>query len=262
MSDSNKNDILFRVIEETKHREEVPSVDEDAVAEVRVNEPREDYIEVDDEFSFDGFQVVRREFFAHLTDPSITFNNYKVSVNSACLNKFPDTDYVMFMVNRETKILAIKPCSEDDRDACLWCTQGSKKRKPRQATCKLFFATILNLMGWNPDYRYKLLGKILRANNQYLIVFDLTATEMYKKTYIDGEKPKTSRIPIYPESWQNQFGMPYEEHQKSYKIETFDGFSTFKIMESPKRTSNAEVSEDTELSTLPNEQLSGGETVS
>ena len=56
--------------------------------------------------------------------------------------------------------------------------------------------------------------------------------------------------------------MPYEEHQKSYKIETFDGFSTFKIMESPKRTSNAEVSEDTELSTLPNEQLSGGETVS
>ena len=75
MSDSNKNDILFRVIEETKHREEGPSVDEDAVAEVRVNEPREDYIEVDDEFSFDGFQVVRREFFAHLTDPSITFNN-------------------------------------------------------------------------------------------------------------------------------------------------------------------------------------------
>ena len=43
-------------------------------------------------------------------------------------------------------------------------------------------------------------------------------------------------------------------------VETFDGFSTFKIMESPKRT--AEVSEDTELTTLTDEQLSGGETVS
>lgn len=250
MNETKTNDLLFRIIEETKPQESVDVVgstvaDNDTVAEIRVNESREDYIEIDDEFDFDGFQVVRREFFAHLTDPSLTFNNYKVSVNAACLNKFPDTDYVLFMVNKETKILAIKPCNEEDRDACLWCTQGNKKRKPRQATCKLFFATILNLMGWNPDYRYKLLGKMLRANNQYMLVFDLTATEMYKKT--DGAR---SRTPIYPESWQNQFGMPYEEHRKSYKIETFDGFSTFKIMESPRQKQSTETT-DGEVNTIP-----------
>ena len=250
MNETKTNDLLFRIIEETKPQESVDVVgsteaDNDTVAEIRVNESREDYIEIDDEFDFDGFQVVRREFFAHLTDPSLTFNNYKVSVNAACLNKFPDTDYVLFMVNKETKILAIKPCNEEDRDACLWCTQGTKKRKPRQATCKLFFATILNLMGWNPDYRYKLLGKMLRANNQYMLVFDLTATEMYKKT--DGAR---SRTPIYPESWQNQFGMPYEEHRKSYKIETFDGFSTFKIMESPRQKQSTETT-DGEVNTIP-----------
>lgn len=27
------------------------------------------------DFSYDGFQVVRREFFAHIFEPSITFNN-------------------------------------------------------------------------------------------------------------------------------------------------------------------------------------------
>lgn len=246
MNDTKTNDLLFRIIEETKPQErievsDIPESENETVAEIRVNESQEDYIEIDDEFDFEGFQVVRREFFAHLTDPSLTFNNYKVSVNAACLNKFPDTDYVLFMVNKETKILAIKPCNEEDRDACLWCTQGNKKRKPRQATCKLFFATILNLMGWNPDYRYKLLGKMLRANNQYMLVFDLTATEMYKKT--DGAR---SRTPIYPESWQNQFGMPYEEHRKSYKIETFDGFSTFKIMESPKQKQSDEASDNEE----------------
>ena len=35
-------------------------------------------IEVDDTFSLDKFQVVRREFFSHISEPSITFSNYKI----------------------------------------------------------------------------------------------------------------------------------------------------------------------------------------
>jgi hypothetical protein len=35
-----------------------------------------DVIELSDDFDFDGYQVVRREFFAHTFEPSITFNNY------------------------------------------------------------------------------------------------------------------------------------------------------------------------------------------
>lgn len=37
-----------------------------------------DVIELSDDFDFEGYQVVRREFFAHTFEPSITFNNYKV----------------------------------------------------------------------------------------------------------------------------------------------------------------------------------------
>lgn len=33
-----------------------------------------DVIELSDDFDFDGYQVVRREFFAHTFEPSITFN--------------------------------------------------------------------------------------------------------------------------------------------------------------------------------------------
>ena len=48
----------------------------------------------DDSFSYDGYQVVRGEFFAHIYEPSFTFNNYKVSVNTACIKKLPDVEYV------------------------------------------------------------------------------------------------------------------------------------------------------------------------
>lgn len=36
-----------------------------------------DVIELGGEFDYEGYQVVRREFFAHTNEPSITFNNYK-----------------------------------------------------------------------------------------------------------------------------------------------------------------------------------------
>ena len=37
----------------------------------------DDVIELGDNFDFDGFQVVRREFFAHIREPSISFNSCK-----------------------------------------------------------------------------------------------------------------------------------------------------------------------------------------
>ena len=52
-------------------------------------------------FSYDGYQVVRGEFFAHIYEPSITFNNCKVNVNTACLNRLPTVSYVQFLVNPE-----------------------------------------------------------------------------------------------------------------------------------------------------------------
>ena len=35
------------------------------------------------DFDFEGYQVVRGEFFSHLYEPSFSFNNDKVYVNSA-----------------------------------------------------------------------------------------------------------------------------------------------------------------------------------
>ena len=83
------------------------------------------------------------------------------------------------------------------------------------------------LMGWNPDYRYKLIGKVIRSNDEYLIVFDLTSTEVYKRTITEDQKVKTSKIPVFPQEWQNQFGLPFEEHRKSLQVNIFDGYAVY-----------------------------------
>lgn len=176
---------------------------------VPVLEPEDVVLEMGDSFDLDGFQIVRKEFFAHLREPSVSFNNCKFSVNSACLTKFPKTEYVQVMINRDSKILALRPCSEGARDSFAWCNASKGKRKPRAITCKLFFAKVVDLMGWNPNYKYKLLGRLIHANGEYLIAFDLHSTEVYQRTEIEGEKPKVSRQPVYPAGWQDQFGLPF-----------------------------------------------------
>ena len=133
----------------------------------------DEQIEEDDSFSLDKFQVVRREFFSHISEPSITFNNYKIGLNSACIKRLPQIDYIQFLVNRQTRKLAIRPCLESDLHSFQWCTNSGGKRKPRQVTGKIFFMKLFDMMGWNPNYRYKILGKLIRANGEYLFVFDL-----------------------------------------------------------------------------------------
>ncbi len=59
----------------------------------------------DDAFSYEGYQVVRGEFFAHTYEPSFTFNGNKVSVNTACIKKLPKTDFVQILVNPDEKNL-------------------------------------------------------------------------------------------------------------------------------------------------------------
>ena len=142
----------------------------------------------------------------------------------------PSVEFVQFLVNPYTKKMVALPCDEDTKDGYAWCTRNGK-RKPREIRCKLFFAKLFDLMGWNHNYRYKLLGNIIRCNGEYLLLFDLTATEVYQRTQKDGEKPKTSKTPIFPEHWKNQFGLPVEEHRKSIQVNLFDGYTVFTVPE-------------------------------
>lgn len=205
-------------------------------------ETRKNEIEVteDDAFSYEGYQVVRGEFFAHVYEPSFTFNNYKVSVNTACVKKLPEFDYVQILVNPEDKRLAVRPCNEDEKDSFRWCS-ATTKRSPKQITCRMFFAKVISLMEWNPDYRYKLLGKLIRSGGELLFVFDLNTPEIYKRTIKEDGKAKTSRTPTYPEDWKNQFGLPVEEHKSALQIGVFDGYAVFGLQDEKKK-SNIETS--------------------
>ena len=178
-------------------------------------------------FSYEGYQVVRGEFFAHLFEPSLSLSREKVQVNTACIRKLPEVEYVQFLVNPNEKKLAVKPCKEDMKDSFRWISGEGNKRKPKAISCRIFFAKIMSLMGWNPEYRYKILGKLIRTSTDLLFVFDLTSAETYGIR--SAGDTSASRTAIYPEEWKNQFGVPVSEHQDTIQVNIFDDYAVFHI---------------------------------
>ena len=198
-------------------------------------------------FSYDGYQVVRQEFFAHTREPSLTFNGNKVYVNSYCLSKLPNVTFVQFLVNPDDCTLIIRPCEEDEKNAVRWRIPSEEKHKVRQITGRIFIAMIVNLMQWNPAHRYKLLGKIIRSRNEILIFFDLKIPEIYQRMDKDGEKPKISRTAVLPANMLNQFGLTFQEHQRLRQISIFEGYTVFSVQDESSRKSEGSEADREEL---------------
>ena len=73
--------------------------------------------ELEKEFSYDGYQVVRKELFAHLRDPAIVIRKDSVTFNTACINGLEDVVYIHMMFNKELKRIVVEGCDENDKDA-------------------------------------------------------------------------------------------------------------------------------------------------
>ena len=84
-------------------------------------------------------------------------------------------------------------------------------------------------MGWTTHFRYKLIGKLIKAGDELLFVFDLTTPEIFQRTLKDDGTTKMSRTPSYPAEWQNQFGVTVEEHQKNIQVDIFKGYAVFSL---------------------------------
>ena len=212
----------------------------------QVNEKVRGQIDIieDNSFSYDDFQVVRGEFFAHVFEPSITFVDSKVYVNTACIKKITETDYAQILISKEQKKLLVRPCNEDEKDSFRWCSATSK-RTPKQVTCRPLFAILCNEMGWDPDYRYRFVGKLIRSNGELLFLFDLTSPEIFLREVSDDGKIKNSRKPSYPEQWLSQFGIPAKEHASRTRLTVFEDYTVITLTDDskkkPKKGLNADV---------------------
>ena len=95
---------------------------------------------------------------------------------------------------------------------------GEKDVKTREMMCKFFAAKLFDLMGWDAQYRYKILGKPASCDGELLFLFKLNDFELF----VSGKR-KGSYL---PSQWRDYFGVPVEEHVEEYKVNLAEGYIT------------------------------------
>ena len=206
--------------------------------------------EIEETFNYDGYQIVRREMFAHLREPAVVIRKESITFNTACINGLEDVVYIQIMVSRNNHRMAIRPCNSDDKDAIRWCVEKPDRRKTRKITSREFSKRLYEMMRWSDKCRYKILGYKIQHQGETLYVFELDDSEIFferkKKTKAEAiqetnlkkmtpekaaerekEEKKMAMKPFYPDDWDNSFGVPVTQH-KNVSLDTMDEFSSYK----------------------------------
>ena len=166
-----------------------------------------------------GYQVTKAELFAHSRDAAVTIWVDRIKFNMACLRRFPGVTHIQLLIHPDEKRLIIRPCDKDAPDALRWAVGGGEKEiRNRDMLCRIFAKKVFSLMGWNEEYRYKMLGKPAVSGGEVLFLFKLTDFEVFVSS-----GPKKSRSYL-PADWRDYFGIPVEQHEESYKIDLADGY--------------------------------------
>ncbi len=188
--------------------------------------------ELEQEFSFDGYQVVRRELFAHQRDPAVVIRRDSIAFNAACIQGLEDTVYILVLINPDTRRMVIKKCAEDDKNALRWCVARPEKRISRKVSSKQFSTMLYKLLDWDEDCRYKILGYRISVDGELVYIFDLLEPEVFydRRKQAAKESPAVSMTEpsegktehtaegAVTEDTLSGFGVPLEDNQQALQV--------------------------------------------
>jgi hypothetical protein len=178
-----------------------------------------------DRFDYEGYEVVRKEFFSKANCPAVTIKYGKVNFNVRAIRKLGESSHILILINFAQKRMIAKPCDEDDKDSLQWSrVDKNNKVVPRTISGKMFTAQLFKDMNWHLECTFKMLGTLLTCKGEKMFVFDLMNAERYLSisTPTEDNPKRRERVAFIPQLWEKSYGASYEESQKPI-VETFEG---------------------------------------
>lgn len=180
------------------------------------------------DFDLRGFEIARGEFFDAPRQPHAIIYHKFIKFSTACVRKFGTQNYIEILINPISRKLAIRPTTKENRNSVM----ASKPEKgilyPRLIPTAAFSETMFNLLGWNIEYKYRILGTLYEQDGVVAYIFDTVDSEAYFKPNVlskeNGEEdcinvqplmPSGKRIRAIPESWTSSFGKQFYAQEKS-----------------------------------------------
>ena len=148
--------------------------------------------ELESTFSYDGYQVVRKELFAHLRDPAIVIRKDSITFNTACITGLEDVVYVHVMFNSDLKRIVVRGCDENDNYSMGMQVTGKADFIAQYLESGDLYGMIVSIIKTMPGAPVIMVVVLLTMIAFYATSFDsiaLTASCYSYHTLEDGEQP-------------------------------------------------------------------------
>ena len=184
--------------------------------------------------NLDGYELPPRTQFSMLKKPAVSIKYGRFTCNMACIRLFEGVRYILPIVNRQKKRLAIVTCAEEESASVEWARPKNDSWTNKDVSSLEFVKKIFDLMGWDESCRYKGLGRISASSRGLILVFELEESIMFTPAHLEYVDKKTGevkkrQVKYYPDAYKDCIGKSYNDYAASQQLnmfEAFDGYAT------------------------------------
>ena len=140
-------------------------------------------MEVLNEISMEGFQVVSSDYFRCVTRgsaPTMTVWDGSIGFSKQDLVLLNNCENVIVQINSMEKKVLIIPTTSKDKDAIRWI----KRMNPLEArkfTCQKLTDNLYETWGWDKEMIYRVTGRLVTVANKVMLYFDFSSPERWKR---------------------------------------------------------------------------------
>jgi hypothetical protein len=178
-----------------------------------------------------GYEIVRSQFITAFNAVSLTLNPNRIRVvtvyseatgaerektitlpirtriSGACIRRFGDSEYAELLVHPEKKLIAVRACSQEHRNAVRWAYASDDKLYSRDISGAAFGDKLYTLFGLYQGTKYRFRGVVTGSGNDTIALFDMSEPEIL-----------TSDGIVFPDEWSDSFGDDYYVASESTHI--------------------------------------------
>ena len=176
--------------------------------------------------ALDGYEVVRSFLFNTMDKPIMTFSNGQIYFNTNCVRELNRTEYVELLLNTKEKCIAVRPCEKITSTAVRWVKFAGSMIKPMAKSCRGLVEPLCNLMDWDPDAKYRFVGRFVSSGDECCLFFDLADPEITQDVTYKEEDTENSEndIPRVIRSREDEIEQQSTIRHKKVVFYSDDGF--------------------------------------
>lgn len=163
-------------------------------------------------FDLTGYQVVRGLFLTSRSEqPCMTVYQDRLFFNSACTKRMTDIGYIQLLLHPTERKMAIRPCRVGDVYSIRWSKTDGKPLAMKTINCPHFIRALMQIMEWNPEFSYRIMGTWIEKGNDRIMTFNLSNAMPMMQVPGNETSSRKKSVAVCPEEWEQSFGDEFYE---------------------------------------------------